>query len=383
MLLVILTVILIVASLVVSARYGQGGGTPVIGAGTVPPIARTTPQLRSLSAGAGLTPAERLSFGARAQANWKNWLQRFGIIPVYVILILVFWAAAPFSFSWANHTVIWFSMAAIVVLAFGLVLPLTAGDFDLSIASVMVLSSMMIGALTVWLHWPLLLAILAALAAGALVGAINAFFILYFRIHSLIVTLGVGTIVNGVVIWFTKSATISNVPNTLVSAMLDRPLFSIPANVCYTVLLALAMWYFLEYTSPGRRLLFVGRGREVARLAGIRVDRVRAGALIACSMIAALSGVMLLGMTGSAEPINARFNLLPAFAGAFLGATSIYPGRFNPFGTLIGLYFLATGVNGLSMVGLPLFIQDLFYGGGLVIAVALSQIVLKRQQQNF
>jgi ribose transport system permease protein len=143
------------------------------------------------------------------------------------------------------------------------------------------------------------------------------------------------------------------------------------------------MWLFLEYTTPGRRLLFVGRGRDVARLSGIRVDRVRALALLTSSVIAAVAGVMYSGMTGSADPLSGLQLLLPAFAGAFLGATSIVPGRFNPFGSMIGVYVLTTGILGLTILGIPSFVQNLFYGGGLVLAVVLSQLVRRRQPQSF
>ncbi|MBM3504987.1 MAG: ABC transporter permease [Alphaproteobacteria bacterium] len=379
MIVIVIAVILLVAALILTVLQERGttGSSPIIGG---------APRgMRAISLPPSVRSAQGPRFWTEAYwaANWKTLLQRFSIFIAYALLLLAFALASPAFFTWSNHTNVWFSTAAIVVMSLGLILPLTSGDFDLSIASVMVLSAMMVAALNVWQGWPVGLAILAALAAGALVGAVNAFFIVYFRIHSLIVTLGVGTLINGVVIWFSKSNTISNVSFDLAAAMYERVFLKVPNNVWYTVIVAFALWYFLEYTAPGRRLLFVGRGREVARLAGIRVDRVRAGSLIACSMIAALAGVMYVGMTGSAEPINARAFVLPAFAGAFLGATCIYPGRFNPWGTLIGLYFLATGVNGLSLVGLPSFIQDLFYGGGLVIAVTLSQIVLKRQQQNF
>jgi ribose transport system permease protein len=392
MLILAILIILIVAAFIVTQRQQRGGtdGSPIVGGAPLAPRSYALPP-----AAVGGNGAERVSIFSAAyyEANWKTLLQRFAILLVYAAMLFVFWLlidvprdGGNIYLTWSNHNTVWFSAAAVVVLALGLILPLTAGDFDLSVASVMVLSAMLVGALSAggnWGTWPVGLAILAALAAGALVGCVNAFFIIYFRIHSLIVTLGVGTIVNGVVLWFSKSATISNISLALVDAMIERAIFNVPLNVFYTILIAVLMWYFLEYTAPGRRLLFVGRGREVARLAGIRVDRVRAGSLIACSTIAALAGVMLVGMTGSAEPITGRFNVLPAFAGAFLGATCIYPGRFNPLGTLIGLYFLATGVNGLSILGLPSFIQDLFYGGGLVIAVTLSQLVLRRQQQNF
>ncbi len=93
----------------------------------------------------------------------------------------------------------------------GLIIPLTAGDYDLSIAGNLTLSSMTIAVLNVYLHWPILLAVLAALAVGLVIGAINAFIVLYFRINSLIVTLGMGTFLHGITLWISGSNTISGI----------------------------------------------------------------------------------------------------------------------------------------------------------------------------
>jgi ribose transport system permease protein len=141
------------------------------------------------------------------------------------------------------------------------------------------------------------------------------------------------------------------------------------------------VWYVLSYTAIGWRLLFVGRGREVARLSGIDVDRARLGALIVSSSFGALAGVLYAGTTGAADPTSGLTYLLPAFAAAFLGATSILPGRFNPIGATIAVYFLVTGITGLSIIGISTFVQNLFYGGALVIAVTLSQIVRGREER--
>jgi ribose transport system permease protein len=139
------------------------------------------------------------------------------------------------------------------------------------------------------------------------------------------------------------------------------------------------MFYVFEYTPLGRRLLFVGRGRSVARLSGIRVGRVRWGAMIASGLISALAGILYAGTLGSADPTSGLSFLLPAFAAAFLGATSIMPGRFNPLGAVIAVYFLVTGITGLQILGVQTFVQQLFYGGALVLAVALSQLARRRE----
>jgi ribose transport system permease protein len=96
-------------------------------------------------------------------------------------------------------------------------------------------------------------------------------------------------------------------------------------------------------------------------------------------MIAALAGVLYTGMRGSADPSSALAFLLPAFAAAFLGSTTLYPGRFNAPGAIVSVYFLSTGIMGLNFLGASSFVQNLFYGGGLVLAVSISQLLRKRR----
>ena len=316
--------------------------------------------------------------------NWKMPLERAGLPLVWLALIVFFGWLQPAAFlSWINVSSMLGSQAALVVLTLGLLIPLTAGDLDMSVASTMTLSSTVIAVLNVLNHWPILPTLLVVLVIGAMVGLLNAVFILYFRIHSLIVTLGVGTFISGVVLLVGDSQTISGVSEGLISWTTEHRLFGLPLAFYYAMIFAAGMCYFLELTTPGRRLLFVGRGREVARLIGIQVDRMRTLSLVASGMMAAVAGILYTGMTGSADPLSGITLLLPAFAAAFLGATSIVPGRFNPFGAVISVYFLVTGITGLTMMGVSSYVQNMFYGGGLVIAVALSQLVRNRQPQNF
>jgi len=162
-----------------------------------------------------------------------------------------------------------------------------------------------------------------------------------------------------------------------------KRIFGIPIVFYYAVLLALLIWYFFERTAAGRRVLFVGRGREVARLSGINTDRVRRGALVASGLLGAIAGVLYCGTQGAADPSSGVSFQLPAFAAAFLGSTAITPGRFNAWGTLIAVYFLVVGITGLIFMGMSSYVQSMFYGGALLVAVVLSQLVRGRAEQQF
>ena len=203
-------------------------------------------------------------------------LEQFGLIIVWLLLIAVFGYLRPDTFlTWPNFSTILGSQAVLVVVTLGLIIPLTANDFDLSIAFIMTMSSMLVAVLNVNYEIGIGWAVIAALALGIAVGLINGLLITIFRIHSLIVTLGTGTFLHGATLWLSDSMTISGISPSLMNAVIVDRLFGVPLEFYYAIVLAALVWYLLEYTALGRRILFVGRGREVARLSGINTDRIR------------------------------------------------------------------------------------------------------------
>jgi ribose transport system permease protein len=301
--------------------------------------------------------------------------QRLTLPVVWLMVIALFGALQPDTFlTAANFQTIFGSQAVLAVLALGLLLPLTAGDYDLSVASALSLSAMVTALLNVNQGWPIGLAVAAALAAAAIVGVVNGALIVLLDLDSFIATLGTGAFVSGLVLWISGSETVGGISDSLVNAVIVWDFLGIPLAFWYGLVLCAGLWYVLELTPLGRRLLFTGRGRSVARLGGVRVGRARFGALVAAASVAGLAGVLYAGTIGGADPSSGADFLLPAFAGAFLGATTITPGRFNAWGTLIAIYFLVTGVTGLQLLGVESFVQQLFYGGALVVAVVVSRL---------
>jgi ribose transport system permease protein len=320
--------------------------------------------------------------GRAGQSAFADWFERLALLLVWAATIALFGYLRPDSFlTWSNFATILGSQSVIVVIALGLIIALTAGDYDLSIASNLTFAATVLAVLNVNHGVSIGLSIAAALAAGLAIGLVNGFFVLYFRMNSLIVTMGVGTFAHGLTLWLGDQQTISGVSEALVDAVIVRRFLGVPLGFYYALILCVVLWYILSYSTVGRRLLFVGRGREVARLSGIAVDRVRLGGFVSSGLMGAIAGVLYVGTTGAADPSSGLTFLLPAFAAAFLGATTITPGRFNPWGAMISVYFLVTGITGLSILGVSTFVQDLFYGGALVIAVTLSQIVRGREER--
>jgi ribose transport system permease protein len=244
----------------------------------------------------------------------------------------------------------------------------------------MSVSLQIVGWLNVLHHWAIGPAVLVALLAGLVIGLINAFFVVGVGVDSIVVTLGSGTLWTGVG-YAIYSTTIPNVSQTLVNVS-TKTILGLPLFFYYGLILMLVLWYLITFTPLGRYLFFVGANRSVSRLAGIPVQRIRAGSLIASAFLSGLAGVLLCGSLGSSSPSIAAAYLLPAFAAVFLGTTTIQPGRFNPIGTFVAVYFLTTGITGLELKGLTGWIEDVFYGASLVIAVALTKVVADRARKR-
>jgi ribose transport system permease protein len=321
--------------------------------------------------------------GARSRSSlpsWQNICERFGIVIVWGVLIVVFaiWDSPDFLTTSTFQT-IFGSQAVLLILALALMIPLIVGEFDLSIVGAMSFSLTIVGWLNVLHHWAIVPTVIVALLAGLLVGIINAFFVIGIGVDSIVVTLGAGTLWTGVA-YGIYSTTIPNVSQTLVKVATNR-ILGLPLAFWYAVILMFVLWYVLAFTPLGRYLYFVGANRSVSLLSGIPVTRIRASSLILSGFLAGLAGVILAGTLGSSSPSVSESYLLPAFAAVFLGTTTVNPGRFNPFGTFIAVYFLITGITGLELHGLTGWIEDVFYGGSLVIAVALSRLAARRGRE--
>lgn len=306
-------------------------------------------------------------------------VERYGILLVWIAVIVVFSILRPSTFpTTINFETIFGTQAVLLVMTLGLIVALTAGEFDLSIGAAMGFGAVLVAWLNVNHHWPIGGAVAATLAFGILFGLFNAVLVVTIGVPSLVATLGTGTLLGGIGFGITNSVTIGGISSQLVNTA-SKQIFGLTVVFYIGLAGVVILWYVLEYTPLGRHLLFVGESREVARLAGLRVDAIRAGSLVASAAVATFAGVMQAGSIGAADPGGGTSYLLPAFAGAFLGQTAIKPGRFNAWGTFVAVYFLVTGITGLELLGYVGWVQDVFYGGSLVVAVALGRIAARRR----
>jgi len=297
---------------------------------------------------------------------------RFSGLYVWAALILIFSLWVPSLFDTGNNVrIIAGSQAITAIVAMGLIVPVACGAFDLSIAGTLGVACCTV----VWFqanHHGWFLGIIVALLVGLVVGLVNSLIVVRLHVDSFIGTLGMSSILLAGTEWITGGGQIANGISPTFTAIGQNQVLGLPLPVFYMVALAIVLWWLLEYTPVGRYLYGIGGNPQAARLAGIRVGRITTGAFLLSGLVAAFAGVILAAQIGSASPDVGGPYLLPAFSAVFLGATQVFPGRVNVPGTLIAIFLLATGVKGLQLAGAPAYINDLFNGAALIIAVALA-----------
>jgi ribose transport system permease protein len=261
--------------------------------------------------------------------------------------------------------------AITVIIAIGLVVPIAAGVFDLAIG----VEVGMAGVLSVWLTVdagvPLVPALILTILAGGVIGVVSGVLVVRFRIDSFIATIGMMSILLAMTAWVSSGQQIVGVSETF-QKIGNNSLLGITYPVWIMLVLAIAVWYMLEWTSTGRRIYATGGNPDAARLAGVSTGKLIIVSFVVCGTIAAAAGILTSSTLGVGDPTIGPSYLLPAFSAVFLGSTQLRGGRPNVWGTVIAVYVLATGVKGLQLAGGPLWIPDLFNGVALIAAVGLA-----------
>ena len=307
-------------------------------------------------------------------------LQRYALFLLLVGEVILFLVLIPMQFgSPENLQSIAVAQSVVGILMLGLLIPLISGEFDVSLAGVFT-TAMLVAAIAIdRLGWPVWIALVVAVAISAAIGAMNAFVVIITRADSLVVTLGVLTILRGVDEALTQGTTITvrgDVGQDLRNAVDFAPL-GIPLPVLLLLIIAGIIWYLTENTPLGRYLYAIGGSLQAARLAGVPVRKLRILAFTAGGALAGLAGVLQLAKSSTATASFGAGYLFPALAAAFLGAVAFRIGSFNVRGAVTALFLLAVGVTGIRMLGVPLWIDGVFNGAALILAVAIVRGIRK------
>jgi len=305
---------------------------------------------------------------------------------VLTALVFVFFSVNPTSANTfptiANLNVILGSQAVVSLIALAALFPLVSGYFDFSLGATAAAAQVMSAGLMANAGAPLWAAIVVPILVGAAVGFVNGLFVTVFHMSPFVTTLGMATLIAGVIQWYTGGQTIIIGIDPAITRFGSSRIAGLPTVVFVVLGVAVIAWYFLTHTPYGRSLYAVGSNASSARLVGIRVERNVWWSFVVAGAIAGLAGVMQLSRLGSATADSGNGLLFPALAAVFLGATAIKPGFFNVVGTIIGAVFVSISVSGLTLSGASGWASPVFNGVALLAAVGLSTYLGRRKKRG-
>lgn len=318
--------------------------------------------------------------GAAPSRDVVGELGRFGVPIVLLALTIVFSVLLPDSFaSSATFRSIAGGQAVIVLLALGIMMPLIVGQLDLSNATMLATSQILVLGLMAHQGLSVGLAIPLTLAFAATVGLVNGFLIVRLQIPAFVATLAVASFLYGAQLLYTEAATIIDPQPESFTQIGRADIGGIPAPAIIATAIAALLWLVLSFLPVGRRLYATGGNPRAAMLSGIPTQRYLIGAFVSSSMLAATAGILLGAQIATGTPTLGLDLLFPAITGAFLGATTIKPGRFNVLGTIAAVLTLAVTVAGLQGLGAEVWVEPMFNGVTLIGAVALSGWAFQRK----
>jgi ribose transport system permease protein len=297
---------------------------------------------------------------------------RFSGLYLWALFIVVFgiWTPSEFLTTSTLHSVA-AQQAVTGMIGLAVLIPLAAGLYDLSVGATANVS----GILTIVLmnnhHWAVVPAIVAGILVAVAIGFVNATIVVRLGVNSFIATLGMGSVLAATEVIISSNSQPIPPTSTAWNNFTQTTIGGFQIVVLYLIILAVVLWWLTAHTPVGRYLYAIGGNPEAARLSGVRINRYTTLALVTSATVSGLAGIMFSSLNGPSLDFGATL-LLPAFAAAFLGSTQLIPGRFNVWGTLLAIYVLATGVQGLQLVSGASWLSDMFDGVALIVAVALS-----------
>jgi ribose transport system permease protein len=302
-------------------------------------------------------------------------LSRWGLLLVFVVVFGGFSAWLPGKFPTSGNVQdILTSQPPGIFIAYAAMLVLVVGEFDLSIGATLGLSQYLVLKLITHYGLSWQAAALATLGVGAAIGGANALAVVGLGINSFIATIGVATILEGLLQWISNgnAPIFGGAPHGFTTLAQTKHVVVLP--VYYALAVSFVLWALLEFTVVGRQMRATGANRGAARLSGIHTGRASVTAFVCAGLLSAVAGMLVTAQVGAADASSGPAYLLPAYAAAFLGATSIRPGFFNVWGTLIAIFLVAVGITGLQLKGVESWVTPVFNGSVLLLAVAVSNV---------
>ena len=335
--------------------------------------------MQSLESSA-LEPTRAELKGLSTGKRMMRLLPTYGLVILTAFLIILFSILLPTTFpTLLNMRAIISDKAIIALLSLGAMIPMAAGRIDLTVGYGIVLWHILAISLQTMLGLPWPMAVMIVLVLGALTGFFNGVLVEVAKIDSFIATLGTGTVLYALALWHTGGRQMVGVLPDGFLSINGTFVFGLPITGFYLLAITIGLWIILEYTPIGRYLYAIGANQKAAELNGIPTRKFVIGAFMSSGFLTALAGVILASKLRIGQASVGLEFLLPALVGAFLGSTTIKPGRVNVWGTIVGVAILAVGISGIQQFGGSFWVEPLFNGVTLLIAIGIAGYAQRRK----
>lgn len=311
--------------------------------------------------------------------NKRTFFNKFGALFGLIGLSIVFAFLTPNFLSYENIMNILRQVSINALISLGMLLPIITAGIDLSVGSILAISIVSGGIVSVTWGLSPILGLLTIILVGAIAGFINGLLLTKLRLpHPFISTLGTMNVYRGLALIVTAASPIFGFP-FLINYVGKESVVGVPVSFILVIVVAILMHIFLTRTATGKYIYAIGGNKEAARLSGIPVDRVLIIVYTISGFMAALGGLVLIGRTNSASPIAGLTYELDAIAAVIIGGASFMGGIGTVAGTLIGAMIIAVLKNGLNLIGVSSDLQTVIIGIVIVLAVYID--VLRRRRQ--
>jgi sugar transport system permease protein len=312
----------------------------------------------------------------RGGFNFSQHMNELSLFVAIVILYVVFTATASGFMSFNNQINILRDAATIGIAAWAATLIIISGEIDVSVGPMVAFISVILAYLLQW-GIPTPVAFALAIMAGALLGAIPGILRAYFDVPSFVGTLGMWSALRGTALFVTDALPVSIGRNDIVDA-LDRPVLGIPPAAIIMLVLFVVFAFISRKTAFGRSVFAIGGNAHAAFLSGINVARIRVVLFAIAGAMAAISGILLVSRLGSGNATAATGLEFDVIAAVVVGGTSLSGGRGSMLGTLLGVLVITLIGNGLVLLGINPFFQQVVRGLIIVVAVLANIQAIKR-----
>ncbi|WP_406690272.1 ABC transporter permease [Saccharopolyspora sp. ID03-671] len=304
-------------------------------------------------------------------------LNEIGLIAAIVVLYVVLGSTAAGFLSLDNQLGMLRDAATVGIAAWGVTLVIIAGEIDISIGPAVAFSSVLVAKGASEWGLGVVPAMLVTLVAGAAWGALAGWLRARFDVPSFIATLGIWSALGGLGLYMTDALPVV-LPESGLFEVLGGTILGIPTPAIVMVVLFAAFTYIAHYTPYGRSVYAVGGNAPAARMAGINLAKIRVVLFATTGLLAAITGVLLAARLGSGNGGAASGLEFDVIAAVVIGGTALAGGRGSMLGTLLGVIFITVIGNGLVLLGVDSFLQNVVRGVIIVVAVLVNVIITKR-----